>query len=156
MQIQKTYSLQEALQRMKTACDKRERTHWEVREKLIKWALGTKDREDVIATLISDNYLNEERYAIAFANDKSRFFSWGPKKIMVMLRLKGISEINIANALKQLDGQSTQALMKELYEKQKRKWPKIPERQMKLKMARFLIGKGYESSEVWSLLNNPE
>jgi regulatory protein len=152
--VQKKYSKTEALHRLRIDCDKRERTHWDVREKLVKWGVSTKDREDVIATLISENYLNEERYATAFANDKSRFFGWGPKKISSMLKLKGVSERNISVALKQLDGNATKALMKEIFDKQSKKWSKLPEYQFRMKMARYLIGKGYDSSEVWSLLNN--
>jgi regulatory protein len=151
---QKKYSKQEALHRLKIDCDKRERTHWDVREKLIKWGVSTKDREDVIATLISENFLNEERYASAFANDKSRFYGWGPKKISSMLKLKGISERNISVALNQLDSASTQTLMREIFEKQSKKWSKLPPYQFRMKMARHLIGKGYDPAEVWSLLNN--
>lgn len=154
MTTQKKYSKEEALHRLKIDCDKRERTHWDVREKLIKWGVSTKDREDVIATLISENYLNEERYAIAFANDKSRFYGWGPKKISSMLKMKGISERNIQMALKQLDSTSTRALMAELFEKQSKKWAKLPKYQFRMKMARYLIGKGYDSVEVWAILNN--
>jgi regulatory protein len=57
----------------------------------------------MIATLIEENYLNEERFAIAFAGGKWRIKRWGRVKIKYELRQKGVSEYNIKKAMQQID-----------------------------------------------------
>ena len=58
-------------------CAYQERSQQEVREKLVKMGILSDDLEDIIAFLISENFLNEERFAIAFAGGKFRIKHWG-------------------------------------------------------------------------------
>jgi regulatory protein len=133
-------------------CAYQERSQQEVREKLVKMGILSDDLEDIIAFLISENFLNEERFAIAFAGGKFRIKHWGKLKIKNALRLKGTSEPCIRKALKLIDHETyTQVLKKEI----KRKAKEIPESNVikkTNKLAAYLIGKGFESELVWDLL----
>ena len=133
-------------------CAYQERSQQEVREKLAKMGIASDDLEDIIAFLISENFLNEERFAIAFAGGKFRIKHWGKLKIKNALRLKGTSEPCIRKALQLIDHETyTQVLKKEI----KRKATEIPESNVIKKMnklAAYLIGKGFESDLVWDLL----
>lgn len=133
-------------------CAYQERSQQEVREKLVKMGIASDDLEDIIVFLISENFLNEERFAIAYAGGKFRVKHWGKLKIKNALRLKGTSEPCIRKALQLIDHETyTQVLKKEI----KRKAKEISESNVikkTNKLAAYLIGKGFESELVWDLL----
>ncbi len=133
-------------------CAYQERSQQEVREKLVKMGIASDDLEDIIVFLISENFLNEERFAIAYAGGKFRVKHWGKLKIKNALRLKGTSEPCIRKALQLIDQETyTQMLKKEI----KRKAKEISESNVikkTNKLAAYLIGKGFESELVWDLL----
>ena len=133
-------------------CAYQERSQQEVREKLVKMGIASDDLEDIIVFLSSENFLNEERFAIAYAGGKFRVKHWGKLKIKNALRLKGTSEPCIRKALQLIDQETyTQMLKKEI----KRKAKEISESNVikkTNKLAAYLIGKGFESELVWDLL----
>ena len=92
---------EQALQKLRQYCAYQERSHKEVQQKL--WDLGVKrmDHDEIISTLIEEDYLNEERFAKAFAGGKFRMKDWGRKKILYALKEKGVSEYNIKKAMKE-------------------------------------------------------
>lgn len=93
----------QALQKLKHYCAYQERSHFEVKEKLYSLGVWKKDHDPIIATLIEENYLNEERFAIAFAGGKYRMKHWGRVKIRYELKQKQVSEYSIKKALKQIE-----------------------------------------------------
>lgn len=94
---------QQALQKAKHYCAYQERSHAEVKEKLYGFGLYKKEVDPIISTLIEENYLNEERFAIAFAGGHFRTKQWGRVKIKYQLKLKQVSEYCIKKALKTID-----------------------------------------------------
>ena len=91
---------EQALQKLRQYCAYQERSHSEVVQKL--WDLGVyrSEHDEIISTLIEENYLNEERFAIQFAGGKFRMKSWGRKRIYYALKEKKVSEYNIKKAMK--------------------------------------------------------
>ena len=75
------YSKDEALQKAKQYCAYQERCHTEVKAKLYELGMNKKEVDELLSELISDNYLNEERFAIQFAGGKFRIKQWGRIKI---------------------------------------------------------------------------
>jgi regulatory protein len=94
---------EQALQKLKHYCAYQERCHSEVKEKLFSLGIWKKDHDEIIAALIEENYLNEERFAIAFASGRFRIKQWGRVKIKYELKQKQVSEYSIKKALKQID-----------------------------------------------------
>jgi regulatory protein len=94
---------QMALPRIKQYCTYQERSHFDVREKLYGYGLHKNDVEDLMAELITENYLNEERFAIQFAGGKFRIKQWGRNKIKQGLKDKRVSDYCIKQAMKQID-----------------------------------------------------
>lgn len=100
--IKKTFTPAQALQKLKHYCAYQERCHSEVHEKLYSLGVWKKDHDHIVATLIEENYLNEERFAIAFAGGKFRIKHWGRTRIRYELKQKQVSEYSIRKALKQI------------------------------------------------------
>lgn len=99
MNNNKYYSKEEALQKAKQYCAYQERCHSEVKEKLYSLGLYKKDVDELMAELISENYLNEERFSIQFAGGKFRIKQWGRIKIKYGLKQKQVSDYCIKKAL---------------------------------------------------------
>lgn len=95
-------------------CIYQERTQHEVREKLKSWGVSTAEAEEVIAWLITENFINEGRYARQFAGGKFRVKKWGRRKITYELKAKEISANNIREALQEIDEEDYIQTMKAL------------------------------------------
>ncbi|MBX3256509.1 MAG: RecX family transcriptional regulator [Chitinophagaceae bacterium] len=93
---------EQALQKLKHYCAYQERSHLEVKEKLYSLGQWKQDVENIIAQLIEEGYLNEERFAIQFAGGKFRMKHWGKKKIEQALKEKQVSAYCIKKALKEI------------------------------------------------------
>ena len=91
--------IKEAKQRAGRFCAFRERSPNELLEKLLDWGLGEQDAEKVVAQLIKEKFVDEQRFANAFCNDKFEFNSWGKQKIKANIYSHKLSSSAIENAL---------------------------------------------------------
>lgn len=98
-----SFTPDQALPKAKHYCAYQERCHSEVEEKLNNYGLNKKEVNEIIAQLIEENYLNEERFAIHFAGGKFRTKQWGRVKIKYELRKKQLSDYCIKKALASID-----------------------------------------------------
>lgn len=145
-----------ALSKAEAYCAYQERSQYEVRGKLINLGLRGLELEEIIATLIETNFLNEERFAIAYANGKLRMKSWGRRKIAEGLKFKQVSTPLIKKALKSLDEDEYLEKLTALLEKKK---PSIREKagyQRDYKLAQYAISRGFESELVFYTLKTNE
>jgi len=149
----KYLSKEEALQKLKHYCAYQERCHSEVKEKLYSLGIWKKDHDEIIATLIEENYLNEERFAIAFAGGKFRVKHWGRVKIKYELKQKQVSDYSIKKALKQIDEEDYLEVLDKLA---KEKYDSLKSEQYlirKKKTINYLLAKGFETELVMKTLD---
>jgi regulatory protein len=145
MAFQKKYLTKEqALQKLKQYCAYQERCHYEVQQKL--WDLGVwkSEHDEILSTLIEEDYLNEERFAKQYAGGKFRMKDWGRKKIYYALKEKKLSEYCIKKGLKEIDEAAYEKTLEQLAEK---KYALLKEEQYlvrKKKTIDYLLQKGYE------------
>ncbi|MFZ9661088.1 MAG: regulatory protein RecX [Chitinophagaceae bacterium] len=118
----KKLTKEEALQKLRHYCAYQERSHREVKGKLYDFGLTTSDVDQAITVLIEENYLNEERYAMAFAGGHFRTKQWGKQKIAYELKQKQISAYCIQKALKSIDQDIYEETIRKVAEK---KWKMI-------------------------------
>lgn len=149
----KYYSKDEALQKARQYCAYQERSHSEVKEKLYSLGLYKKEVDELLSELISDNYLNEERFAIQFAGGKFRIKQWGRNKIKYALKQKQVSPYCINKALASINESDYNRTLVKLFE-QKLKTLKSEKNIFirKRKLQDHLIQKGYETDLVYRLL----
>ena len=145
---------EQAIQKLRQFCAYQERSHSEVKQKL--WHLGVwkSEHDEIIASLIEDDYLNEERFAKAFVGGKFRMKDWGRKKIYYGLKEKGISDYLIKRAMKEIDEDSYRKTLQELAEK---KYESLKGEQYlvrKKKTIDYLLQKGYEPELVTGFVNS--
>lgn len=145
----------QALQKIKQYCAYQERCHSEVRDKLYSFGLHKNEVEEIISTLITENYLNEERFALHFAGGKFRMKQWGKIKIKQALKHKQVSEYCIRKALKEIDDNEYKKAFSKLAD-QKLKTLKKEKNIFikKRKLQDFLMQKGYEREMITEAIKN--
>ncbi|MFT3902961.1 MAG: regulatory protein RecX [Niabella sp.] len=148
---------EQALQKLRQFCAYRERCHAEVTDKLYNLDVWKKDHDEIIATLIEENYLNEERFAEVFAGGHFRQKQWGRNKIVQALKQKQISPYCIKKALLQID---EDAYHNTLHKLVTAKWQSLrSERDRFVKMRKtsdYLLQKGYEPEFVREVVSGME
>lgn len=153
MKKQEVYTVQEALKKLMRYCVYRERCHKEVNEKLRHYQLTSLEKQEVISRLIADDFLNEERFAIAFTRDKFNLQNWGQERIKAELKQRQISDYLIRKALKEIDKEEYIATFEKLYQKRLLLLKDQPLLQKKKKLRNYLVRKGYEYELITQALN---
>lgn len=144
----------EALIKAANFCAYQERTQDEVRERLKGWGIYGDDAEEIIVRLIEENFINEERFSKIYAGSKFRVKQWGRLKIKYELKMRGLSEYNIRKGLAEIADDDYEETIKELVEKKAHELRNEKQKLVvKQKIARFVIGKGYESDLVWKAIS---
>lgn len=147
-------TLDEARQRIQSYCMLQDRCQHEVTEKLKAWGMIPMVIDELVVELILEKFIDEERFALAFARSKFNQKSWGKNKIRQALKFKQVSEVNIKKALEEIDPELYLSKLKELLEKksdslnEKNHWTR------KSKLANYLLQKGYESHLVYEEIRN--
>jgi len=151
MKQELTYN--EALHRASAYCTASEKCVFDVSEKLSSWGISTDESEKIIAYLITENFINEERFARAFVNDKFRFNKWGKIKIAYALRAKNISSELTQSALENIDENEYSDTLTELLKAKLRGLKYKDEYDKKVKLFRFAQSRGFESGEIQKSLS---
>jgi regulatory protein len=146
-------SPEQALQKARHYCGYQERCHTEVQEKLYSFGLRKPQVEAAIATLIEENYLNEERFAVQFAGGHFRLKHWGKVRIRYQLKQKQVSDYCIKVALAGIDEEDYRQTLTRLAAK---KWEELAKETnpliRKRKWHEYLLQKGYESDRIAAVL----
>jgi regulatory protein len=148
----KKYSLQEAKQKIERYCAYQERSHQEVRNKLYEFKLSKDLVDQLMVDLITEGFLNEERYAKAFASGKFRMKKWGRIKITHALEAKGISPNCITSGLKEITEEDYNTTISEFLSKKMKETDGENIYIKRDKISKAAILKGYEPDLVWSFL----
>ena len=137
-------------------CAYQERTQQEVRDKLYGYGLYPDAVEEVLTDLISEDFVNEERYAQSFARGKFRQNRWGRIKIRRELQQKQLSRYCIEKGLQEID---SEAYAETLFKLMSDKWALLAQEETyarKHKTVRYVLGKGYEAELAWKVINEIE
>ena len=154
--IRKQLSKEQALQKLKHYCGYQDRSHSEVKEKLYSLGVWKKDHDEIMAALIEENYLNEERFALAFARGKFRMKQWGRVKIKYELKQRQVSEYSIKKALKQIDEEEYMTSLKKLAEDRYASLKGEQYLVRKKKTIDYLMQKGYETGLIQIAMKEQE
>ena len=139
--------MEKALDKMRRLCSRREYCMSDIRSKLMKELEGVSAKvEAALKILISEKYVDDLRYATAFARDKSAISGWGQAKIRYMLSAKGVSRDVIAMAVEEVDTCKASDRLLKLLENKYKSLKGDP--QWRLKLLRFAMGRGYSYDEV--------
>lgn len=139
--------------RMRRLCSRREYCRSDIMSKVVVALDGDREQaEKIVETLVNEKYIDDLRYASAFARDKSSIAGWGETKIRYMLSAKGISREAVTQALEEIDASRARTRLEKLLENKLKTLKDDP--QCRLKMLRFALGRGYGYDEAAEALDS--
>ena len=139
-------------------CARREYCVSDIRRKALeRLEFDAAAADAVVASLVADGYVDDRRYAAAFARDKSSLSGWGPVKIRSALLARGIDRAVVLEALEEIDPERAASRLEKILEA---KWRTLrDDPQGRLKLIRFALSRGYDYEPVRPLverLTRPE
>lgn len=143
---------EQAILSIRRFCAYQERAQQEVRDKLYEYGMSKDEVEEILSNLISENFLNEERFAMQFAGGHFRIKAWGKVKINHALKQKRVSTYNIKKALQSIDMDAYEKTLEALANK---KWNSLKGERGLSKMAKtqaFLYQRGFEPQLIQPIL----
>ena len=141
------------LDRLRGLCSRREYCVADVLKKAADGLEGDRAAaQEVVDILVNEKYVDDLRYASAFARDKSAIQGWGEVKIRYMLSAKGVSRDLIDKALEEIDQDKADSRLEKLLQNKLKSLKDDP--QCRLKLLRFALGRGYSYDEVNDVVNS--
>ncbi|WP_138432346.1 regulatory protein RecX [Winogradskyella algicola] len=153
MNLQTTYTVDEAQKKLENYCAYQERCHKEVRAKLEDMKMIPQAIDKIIVHLIDHNFLNEERFAKAFVRGKFRIKKWGKNRLVRELKFRDISKYAIDVGLREIDEKDYFETLDELTQKRIAQVKEKNSYKKKKKVADYLLYRGWESHLVYQKLN---
>lgn len=141
-----------ALNKAMAICAGREMCQYDIRQKLKTWKLAEDETDKILNLLTEGKFIDEERYAVAYTKDKFRYNKWGKMKIGAGLRMKRIPDEIISRALLSIDDTEYLDLLKAIIVKQQKSVRAKNQYDLKGKILRHCLSKGFESHLVYDLL----
>ena len=146
-----------ALAKLQRYCAYQDRCHQEVRNRLLELGMYGDELEAVIADLISENFLNEERFARSYARGKFRMKYWGKNRIRLELKRRNISEYCIRKAFEEIEEEGYLPQLRQLFENKKKQ---IKQKDnlflFRQKLAQYALRRGFEPELVWKVVKEVE
>jgi len=145
----KYISKAEALQKLQRYCVYQDRCHQEVRSKLLDLGVYGDELEEIMADLVMDDFLNEERFARSFARGKFRQKQWGRIRIRQELKQRRISDYCIRKAMDEIEPELYEETLEAVLHKKEALLKENDPYKRTNKLAQYAIRRGYEPNLVW-------
>ena len=137
-------------------CSRAEYCASQIAEKLRRWGADEDEIARIIAKLIDEKYIDNERYCSAFANDKFRYAHWGRMKIRQALRLQGLPDEAVSEALQEIDEEEYLQTLRKILDAKARSLHDSAPYVRRAKLARHAAGKGFEVDLILNCLEDIE
>ncbi len=144
----KTKSAEQALSSLMALCARAERSSGDAYRLMTRWGVEREEQERVLAQLIKERFIDDERFAAAYIRDKINLSGWGKFKIQAQLQQKGIAKEIIEEQLSTLDREEMSDRLSQLIEKKIRTTKYTNIRQLRDKLIRYGASLGYDFSSV--------
>jgi regulatory protein len=147
---------EQALNRSANYCGQSERCIFDVRKKLDAWEIAKDEQDKIILRLQQEKFLDERRYCRAFVNDKTKYARWGAFKIELELKNKQIPEDLIRESLENLNPEENRERLRQLIDRKRKTVNGKDEFEIREKLVRFAVGRGFPLEEVETILPVPQ
>ena len=134
---------QDAYLTLAALCAQAEHCQWEMLEKMRRWELPEEEQARVMQRLVSERYVDDERYARAFVKDKVRYNKWGRRKVEQALWLKHIDDDIRQRVLDEVDDSEYLAVLKPLLQQKRRSTKAANDYELNQKLVRFAVSRGF-------------
>ena len=141
--MKKEMTEQEAYLQLAALCAQAEHCQYEILEKMKRWELPEPSQARVMARLVKERYVDDERYARAFVKDKIRYNKWGRRKVQQALWMKRIDDHIQQTVLDEIDDEDYLCVLKPLLKQKSKSIKADNDYERHLKLVRFALGRGF-------------
>lgn len=143
MQVKKETTGQQAYLKLTALCARSEHCQQEMLEKMHQWGVSQEEQAQVMARLVSERYVDDERFARAFVSDKIRYNKWGRRKVEQALWLKRIDKAIAAQVLDEVDDAEYVSVLRPLLKQKRRSTKAASEYELTMKLIKFALSRGF-------------
>lgn len=143
----------EVLYKLAAKCSVSEQCLSDIEAKLAKYDLTEEEKTHILRHLVEEKYIDDGRYAEAYARDKYRFNKWGRIKIAQGLCMKDIDRETINTAMEAIDETEYLDILRSLIQSKRRSTKGKNDYEVNGKLIRFAIGRGFEFSAIRQCLD---
>lgn len=154
--MMKTVTEQEAYLRLTALCATAEHCPYEMQQKMQRWQLDEPTQARIIARMVKERYIDEERYTRAFVKDKIKYSKWGRRKIAQALWMKRIDESIQQQVLDEIDDEEYLRVLRPLLHSKQRTTHANNIYELNTKLIRFGMGRGFSVDLIKRCLKNAE
>ena len=143
MQVKKEMTGQQAFQKLAALCAKGEHCQHDMLEKMRQWGVGDEEQAQVMARLVGERYVDDERFARAFVSDKARYNKWGPRKVEQALWLKHIDKTIARQVLDEVPAEDYLSILRPLLKQKQKSIKAQSEYELTTKLIKFALSRGF-------------
>ncbi len=144
---------QEALAKLAALCSKSEHCSYDMTVKMDRWGLDCEAQARVLKRLVDDRYIDDKRFAQAFALDKVRYDKWGRRKVEQALWAKRIDEAIRRDVLNSIDQDEYAKVLRPLLQSKSRSVKAGSDYEKRMKLVRFALGRGFDMDTIHRCLD---
>ena len=143
MEVKKETTALQAYQKLAALCARSEHCQQEMLDKMRQWGVSDEDQAKVMARLIKEKYVDDERFAHAFVYDKIRYSKWGRRKVEQALWLKHIDNSISKSILDEVDDEEYLSMLRPLLKQKRRSIKAKSEYEATMKLIKFAMSRGF-------------
>lgn len=138
----------EAYYKLSSLCAAAEYCETDMRKKMSRWELPDGAEDRLINKLVSERFIDESRFAMAFVREKFRFNHWGKVKISIELKRRGISQMVIDESLDEIHEDDNHDTLLSLLMSKKKSVKGKTDTEIKFKLMRFALSRGFTIDDI--------
>lgn len=144
---------QEAYLTLSALCAQAEHCQWEMKEKMRRWELTEEAQARVMQRLVSERYVDDERYARAFVKDKVRYNKWGRRKVEQALWQKHIDESVRQQVLDEVDDDEYISILRPMLQQKRKSTKASSDYELNGKLIKFAMSRGFTMDIIKQCVN---
>ena len=149
----KTKTAAQALQSLMRLCSRAEKSTGDARRLMRTWGVPEAEQQEVVDKLVAQRFIDNRRYAEAYAREKSSLAGWGARKIAMQLRQKGVERDVITQTLAMLDADAQNDKLVEKLQRKQRTTKAANDYELRGKLLRYALGLGYDYEQAMGALD---
>lgn len=124
-------------------CARGEHCQYELTEKMRRWGMSDEAQARVMARLVGERYVDDERYAQAFVRDKIRYNKWGRRKVEQALWAKHIDDDIRERVLGEVDADEYVSVLRPLLQQRRRSVKADSDYELNQRLVKFALSRGF-------------
>lgn len=149
----KSKTAAQALQSLMRLCSRAEKSTGDARRLMRTWGVPEAEQQEVVDKLVAQRFIDNRRYAEAYAREKSSLAGWGARKIAMQLRQKGVEREIITQTLAMLDADAQNDKLVEKLQRKLRTTKAANSYELRGKLLRYALGLGYDYEQAMGALD---